>query len=63
MTKKRFQKLAVAMCEKIQNQHDGTHLKGKTLKWYRDKDLTTIKANSYAEAWEMLKPAREVVGM
>ena len=63
MTKKRFRNLCVAMCERIQNQYDGGHLKGKTLKWYRDKDLTTIEAKSYAEAWELLKPARDCVGM
>lgn len=63
MTRKRFQKLLIATCEKLYNQHDGSHLKGNTLKWYRDKNLTTIKANSYTEAWEMLKPLREIVGM
>ena len=63
MTRKRFIKLCIAMCEKLQMQNDGRHVKGKILRWYRDKDLTTIDAKSYAEAWEMLKPARDCVGM
>lgn len=62
MTRKRFIKLCVAMSEKIL-QKQGRHMSGEVLKWYRDKDLTTIQAKSYAEAWEILKPARDIVGM
>lgn len=63
MKRRKFQRLCIALCEKIQNNYDGTHLKGNILKWYRDKNLTTIKANSYKEAWEALMPIRKVVGM
>ena len=41
----------------------GNRIDGKTLAWYRDKDLSSIQAQSYAEAWEMVKPLRDIVGM
>lgn len=63
MTRKKFRNLCITLCDRIQMNHDGTHIKGSVLKWYRDKDLTTIKAKSYAEAWEALRLARECVGM
>ena len=44
-------------------EKQGKHIDGKTLAFYRDKDLTTIEANSYAEAWEMMKPLRDCVNM
>ncbi len=62
MTKKKYRNMVTAMVIKILANDDKT-IDGKTLAWYRDKDLTTIKANSYAEAWNMLKPARDLVGM
>ena len=66
MTRKRFNKLTVALCEKIQMKYNGEHLKGDALKFYRDKEHrigNTVKFSSYAEAWESLKSARELVGM
>ena len=45
-------------------EDNGTHVTGKILNFYRDKDITTLKGiNSYAEAWKYMKPARDCVGM
>lgn len=65
MTRKRYNRLCVALCEKLQYDNNGQHLDGKALKFYRDREhrIGFIKANSYTEAWEKLKPAREIVGM
>ena len=62
MTKKKFRKMMVALMVKVLEKN-GKHIDGKTLAWYRDKDLTSIKAQSYAEAWEVVKPLRDLVGM
>lgn len=63
MTRKRFQKLCIEMCDRIQMKYNGKHVNGKTLKWYRDKSIKTINSKSYAEAWDMLKLARQCVDM
>ena len=62
MTKKRFRKLMVALMTKVY-ENNGKHIDGATLAFYRDKDMTNMKVNSYAEAWELVKPLRESVGM
>lgn len=63
MTRKRYIKLTRAMAEKIQYKYNGKHLDGKVLKFYESRNITNIKPNSYAEAWEILKPVRDLVGM
>lgn len=63
MTRRRYVKLSMGLCEKICKKYNNTHVCGKDLKYYRDLNITKIKANSYAEAWERLKPARDCVGM
>lgn len=63
MTKKRWRKMMVALAVRIA-EDNGTHVTGKILNFYRDKDITTLKGiNSYAEAWKYMKPARDCVGM
>ena len=63
MTRKRYIKLNVAMCEKMWAKQD-KHLGGEVLKWYRDLSIDKIKGyKSYAEAWEDLKEFRDLVGM
>ena len=51
------------MAEKMQYKYNGKHIDGKALKFYESRNITNIKPNSYAEAWELLKPARDLVGM
>ena len=65
MTITKYNKLCVALCEKLQEKTNGGHLNGETLKFYRDREhrIGFIKAKSYAEAWEKLRLARECVGM
>lgn len=58
MTRKRWNKLSVALCENL-----GEHLSGENLKFYRDRTIKQTKCKSYKEAWEMLKPIRDIVGM
>lgn len=42
----------------------GKHLDGKGLAWYRDLSVNKMSGfNSYAAAWESLKPLRDIVGM
>ena len=63
MTKKRWRKLMVALACRIQ-EDNGKHIDGMTLRFYRDKDITTLKGiSSYEEAWKYMKPARDCVGM
>ena len=64
MTRKRYIKLVVALCEKLQKGYDGKHLNGETLKFYRERSLKDMpKYSSYADAWNDLKPARDCVEM
>ena len=62
MTKKKFRKMMVALMVKVL-ERNGKHIDGKTLAFYRDKDLTNMKAENYKEAWESMKPLRDLVGM
>ncbi len=62
MTRKRWRNLMIELCRRVA-EDNGKHIDGKTLAWYRDKDITTIKVKSYAEGWEMMKPVRNTVGM
>lgn len=62
MTRKKWKKLMIELCRRIAVDN-GKTIDGKTLAWYRDKDITTIKAKSYKDAWESMKPARDLVGM
>lgn len=71
MTRKRYQKLVYALLQEINKEH--TKLCGKSAgKWGRClKSVQRIKYGSpdtpkltnYAEAWESLKPIRELYGM
>ena len=63
MTRKKYIKMVRALCEKLHYKYNGGHLDGKSLKFYRDTNINKITPNSYAEAWELLKPARDCVGM
>ena len=66
MTRKRFNKLCVALVEKMQYKYAGKHMSGKDLKFYNNRTHmigTVVKKDSYAEAWETLKPIRDLVGM
>jgi hypothetical protein len=62
MTRKKFRKMMVALATKVY-ESQGLHISGDILEFYRDIDVRTMKANSYEEAWEMVKPLREAVGM
>lgn len=65
MTRKKFNKLSRTLSEKIQCKYTGKHLTGDVLRFYRNREhrIGSIKFDSYAEAWEALKPARDCVGM
>lgn len=64
MTRKRFIKLTMTLCEKIWVK-EGKHLSGENLKYYRDITLAkmTGQYSSYTEAWECFKAIRDIVGM
>jgi len=63
MSRQRWQKLMVALCEKVYAQQ-GKHVDGETLRFYRGKGIASIEGKtSYAEAWKSMKPIREMVGM
>jgi len=63
MTRKKYIKMVITMTDRIVFNQTGKHPDGKTLRWYHTRSLKNIKAKSYAEAWEMLKPARELAEM
>lgn len=66
MKRKRFNNLCKELCDRVQYQYNGEHLKGNTLRFFDDRTHrvgSVIKVASYAEAWEMLKPLRESVNM
>lgn len=65
MTRKRFQKMMVALMVEVGKHGDNKlTVKGSTLKFYRDKTIDTIVGcNSYEEAWAMMMPLRKAVGM
>lgn len=62
MTRRRWRKMMTALMTKVLEK-GGHRIDGKTLAWYRDKDISNIQAQSYAEAWESVKPLRDIVGM
>lgn len=62
MSRKRWRKLMLELCRRFR-EDNGSTLDGKTLAWYRDKDIRTMEVKSYAEAWEKMKPIRDIVGM
>lgn len=71
MTKKRYRKMVYAIMQKCNQDYIkmtghtvnncGRALKGCLRLEYANMDKT--KVSSYAEAWEMLKPIRQSVGM
>ena len=63
MKKATWRKKMVGLMTKV-GERAGETVKGSTLRFYRDKDLSTIVGcKSYDEAWELVKPLRDAVGM
>ena len=64
MTRSKYIGKVRALADAIQYKYNGKHIDGHILSFYRDTQIRkTLKFNSYAEAWENLKPARELVNM
>ena len=59
MTRQRFNGLRLELCRRL-HEAEGKKFNPRSLRDLRP-DFT--KVHSYAEAWEMLKPARDCVGM
>ena len=59
MTKQRFEGLRLELCRRL-HEAEGIKFNPTSL---RDLRPDFEKVGSYEEAWEMLKPARECVGM
>ena len=64
MTRKRYQNLKRALCTRIWKNYSGNK-KGMGIAMRKTMDLTydRTQVSSYDQAWELLKPAREIVGM
>lgn len=64
MTRQRYIGKVRALADAIQYRYNGKHINGSINKFYRDSTIGgSLKFKSYAEAWESLKPARDLVGM
>ena len=64
MTRQRYIGKVRALADAIQHKYNGKHIDGSVNKFYRDSAIgNTLKFKSYAEAWESLKPARDLVNM
>lgn len=62
MTRQRFNGLRLELCRRIMVDAQGKFT-GYQQKNLRDTKPDFTKVHSYKEAWEVLKPVREIVGM
>lgn len=64
MTRQRYIGKVRALADAIQYKYNGKHINGSNNKFYKNSIIgSTLKFKSYAEAWESLKPARDLVNM
>ena len=62
MTRQRFFGLRMELVRRINSKYGGQPI-GKALKACRDQEVIFNSIKSYKEAWEILKPARDLVNM
>ena len=63
MTRKRFQKLMLAVGTRLNKTTGKGYASGQQLRFYSTRNINNIEPTSYAEAWEMMKPLADAVGI